>query len=286
MAEPVSSLQPVFPQDIERTINEVLLKETRGMCGVMSLVASRFYAWTIPITFHTVIVHPHKNWMQRINEYLLPNANLIHVLVLALPNTVGHRERAQFSDKEVAAIAQLLQAAERVKHLAVTWNIWAHLEHACGTIPVESLYLMWDGVLYVDPPNLGNLQHPSALKDLTFHAPHNLGLRGCSSFGMWKTRNYCPQTRHCPNLAYVAYATASATPIGVRGFGLTGFMFVRVGSRVLTAEEESKRIKEEKERDPIFSTAYVGSTRELLEEWVAKVEGQPSILVHPPPRVA
>ncbi|KAJ7172175.1 hypothetical protein C8R46DRAFT_1085020 [Mycena filopes] len=285
MAGP-TTLEPVLTEDMERTVNEVLLKETRGMCGVMSLVASRFYTWTKPITFHTVIVRPRKNWVQRINDCLLPNAHLIHVLVLDLPNIVGKETRARFSDEEVAAIARLLRAAERVKHLVVTWNIWAHLEHECGAIPVESLYLMWDGAMYVDRPDLNNLQYPSSLQDLTVYAHRNLGQRGFSLFSqLSSTQNYCPQTSHCTNLAYVAYATDSATGVKVGGFGLKGSMFIRVGSTFLTAEEEDERIKEEKERYPDFSTAYVGSRKELLAEWVAKVEGRPSILVHPPPRV-
>ncbi|KAJ7174531.1 hypothetical protein C8R46DRAFT_1189296 [Mycena filopes] len=284
--------EPVFPPDVERTVNEVLLKETRGMCTAMSLVASRFYAWTKPIMFHTVIVRPHKNWVERVNDWLLPNANLIHVLVLDLPNVTegkfgdGHRER--FSAEETTAIRRLLHAAGgHVKHFAVTWNIWAHLEGECGAIPVESLYLIWDRAMYVGGPSLRNLQHPLVLKDLTVYAPRDLGLRGYSvSMFRQSTENYCPHTRHCPNLAYVTYAAHSAEGVNERGWGLKGSMFVHVGSRFLTAEEESERIKEEKERYPNFSTAYVGSLRELLEEWVAKVEGRPSILVHPPPRVA
>ncbi|KAJ7165958.1 hypothetical protein C8R46DRAFT_1219731 [Mycena filopes] len=201
-----------------------------------------------------MVVRPHKNWVQRINNWLLPNADLIHVLVLDLPNNVEHCERAQFSDEEKAAIARLLRAARRVKHLAVTWNIWAHLERECGAVPVESLYLMWDGAMYVDRPDLRNLEHPSALKDLTVYAYHYLGRRGSSSFRQY-TKNYCPQTRHCPNLAYVAYATDSATPVNVKDLRLKGSMFIHVPSRVLTAEEESKRIKQEKEWYPNFSTA-------------------------------
>ncbi|KAJ7165968.1 hypothetical protein C8R46DRAFT_1275362 [Mycena filopes] len=223
--------EPVFPEDIERTINEVLLKETRSMCGTMSLVASRFYVWTKPISFHTVIIRPTTNWVQRISDWLLPNANLIRVLVLDLPNNLGNRGRGCFSDEEVAAIAQLLRAAGRVKHLAVTWNVWAHLERDCGAISVESLYLMWDGAMFVDGPDLGNLQQPSALKDLTVYAHRNLGRRGFSLFSqLSSTENYCPQTSHCPNLAYVAYAADSDTPINVKGFNLKGSMFVRVGS--------------------------------------------------------
>jgi hypothetical protein len=37
--------EPTFPEDIERTIIDVLLNDARDMCGTMSLVASRFHAW-------------------------------------------------------------------------------------------------------------------------------------------------------------------------------------------------------------------------------------------------
>ncbi|KAJ7174524.1 hypothetical protein C8R46DRAFT_1214724 [Mycena filopes] len=285
----MSSGEPVFPEDIERTVNEVLLKETRGMCGAMSLVAFRFYTWTQPIAFHTVVIRPRKNWVQRVNDWLLPNAHLIQVLVVALPNIVGAGAQGRCSGEEVAAIGRLLHAAKRVKHLAVTWSIWAHLGHECGAIPVESLYLMWDGAIYdrVSPPHLDHLQHPFALKDLTVHAPRDL--RGFSWFHEVPiAENYFPQTTHCPNLTSVAYA-AQHLPgmVNVGRDHTQGSMFIYVPApRVLTTEEEDKRIKQEKERYPNFSTAYVGSLEELLEGWVAKVEGRPSILAHPSLRVA
>jgi hypothetical protein len=34
-----------IPEDIERTITDVLLNDARDMCCTMSLVASRFHAW-------------------------------------------------------------------------------------------------------------------------------------------------------------------------------------------------------------------------------------------------
>lgn len=248
---------------------------------------------TQPIAFHTVIIRPRKNWIQRVNDWLLPNANLIQVLVVALPNIVGGElgggAQGRCSDEEVAAIAQLLQAAKHVKHLAVTWSIWAHLGPECGAIPVESLYLMWDGVMYdrVSPPHLDHLQHPFALKDLTVHAPRDL--RGFSWFHeIPAAENYFPQTMHCPNLAYVAYAAQHLPGIVNVGRDHTqGSMFIYVPSRrVLNGtQEEDKRIKQEKERCPKFSTAYVGSLEELLGEWIAKVEGRSSLLVHPSPRI-
>ncbi|KAJ7165960.1 hypothetical protein C8R46DRAFT_1351441 [Mycena filopes] len=246
----------------------------------MSLVASRFYAWTKPIKFFTVIVRPRNNWVQRIDDWLLPNANLIHVLVLDLPNIVGEETRGRFSDEELAAIGRLLRAAKRVKHLAATWNIWAHLERECGAIAVESLYLMWDRAMFVDPPELYHLQHPSVLRDLTIHAPYTLTHSWFRSPG----ENYFPRTGHCANLAYVAYATGFLPDIVTAG--MEGSMFICVPSKVVTAKEEDEEIEQRKEKFLNFSTAYVGSLEELLEEWVAKMEGRSNILLHPPPRVA
>ncbi|KAJ7656799.1 hypothetical protein DFH06DRAFT_1473420, partial [Mycena polygramma] len=77
---------PKFPEDLERTITEVLLNDAADMCGTMSLLASRFHAWAIPFAFHTVVIHQRDDWMQRISECFLPNANTIHVLVLHLPS--------------------------------------------------------------------------------------------------------------------------------------------------------------------------------------------------------
>jgi len=42
---PEAYQKPAFPEDIERAINQALLDDARDMCGTMSLVACRFYAW-------------------------------------------------------------------------------------------------------------------------------------------------------------------------------------------------------------------------------------------------
>ncbi|KAJ7108166.1 hypothetical protein C8R44DRAFT_744117 [Mycena epipterygia] len=137
--------EPTFPEDIERTINEVLLNDARDMCGTMSLVASRFHTWTRPIMFHTVIIRRRGDWIQRISDCLLLNASFIRVLVLDLTSTQLPRVRAQIPDEELSPIRLLLEASGRVGHLAVTWNIWAHLQRECGALRLESLYLVWDG---------------------------------------------------------------------------------------------------------------------------------------------
>jgi hypothetical protein len=47
----VADPKPAFPEDIERAINDALLNDARDMCGTMSLVASRFYAWCVTKAF-------------------------------------------------------------------------------------------------------------------------------------------------------------------------------------------------------------------------------------------
>ncbi|KAJ7725224.1 hypothetical protein DFH07DRAFT_783057 [Mycena maculata] len=110
--------------------------------------------------FHTIIVRQRNNWLQRISQSLLPNASLIRVLVLNLSFTHGRTRIHKLSDEESSHIRRL---TGRVRHLAVTWNIWAKFERKCGALQLESLYLIWDR----DAPLLDHLQHPSALKDLS-----------------------------------------------------------------------------------------------------------------------
>ncbi|KAJ6564136.1 hypothetical protein B0H19DRAFT_1258627 [Mycena capillaripes] len=87
----------------------------------MSLVASRFHAWTKPFTFHTVIVRRHDKWVQTTTDCVLPNASFIRMLVLDLPFTQDE-VRLQSSAEELSIIRRLLEACGRVSHLAVTWN--------------------------------------------------------------------------------------------------------------------------------------------------------------------
>ncbi|KAJ6564117.1 hypothetical protein B0H19DRAFT_1258616 [Mycena capillaripes] len=170
-----ATIHPSFPEDIERTITEVVYDDARNMAGTMSLVASRFHAWTKPLTFHTVIVRRHDNWMQTTSDCVLPNASFIRVLVLDLPFTQDE-VRLQSSAEELSIIRRLLEACGRVSHLAVTWNIWAHLERECGVLELKSLCLVWDGEFSrrIDAPSFLHLRNRTALQDLTVSAPADL----------------------------------------------------------------------------------------------------------------
>ncbi|KAJ7234261.1 hypothetical protein C8J57DRAFT_1249403 [Mycena rebaudengoi] len=103
-ANPAAAVHPAFPEDLERVITEVLLNDTRDMCGTMSLVASRFHSW-----FHTVAVRVRKNCMRRLRHWVLPNAQFTRILVLDLPFKEGPR-RGQWPDKMLTCIRRLLAA--------------------------------------------------------------------------------------------------------------------------------------------------------------------------------
>ncbi|KAJ7100972.1 hypothetical protein B0H15DRAFT_1018235 [Mycena belliarum] len=165
--------EPVFPADIERSLNEIVVDGFPEMCGTMSLVAARFHGWTKPFKFRTVTVRRSSNWTQRIKSQLLPNAAFIRTLVLDLPFTHDGL-RGEVPAEELAILRALLETAGGVKHLALTWNIWAHLQSECGALEIRSLYLIWNGVYRISAPSLASLQHPDALVDLTFYAPKSL----------------------------------------------------------------------------------------------------------------
>ncbi|KAJ7762846.1 hypothetical protein DFH07DRAFT_771059 [Mycena maculata] len=268
---------PTFPEDIERVIHQVLLMDAKEMRGTLSLVALRFHAWTKPIMFHTVVVRRHKNWMQRIRECFLGNAGLIQILILRLSFTED-QTRVQLSGEELSHIRWLLGASGRVKHLAVTWNIWAYLEPECGSLRLEGLFLIWDGALGIEHPSLASLKHPSALEDLTIFGPPDLIRerpfpgRG-STFRAFSNRMmYIPATGHCTSLAYLTYA-ANYPPSPSQLFlpRLKGTMQVIFGTEVRPTTRDERA-------PPNFSTAYVGSLSQMVVEWVAKMEGQQSIL--------
>ncbi|KAF8156353.1 hypothetical protein K438DRAFT_1777439 [Mycena galopus ATCC 62051] len=273
-----ASPDPAFPEDIERAINEVLLSDTKDMCGAMSLVASRFYSWTKPVTFRTVIVRRANNWMQRISDCLLPNTSFIRILVLDMPFK-QNGGRGELPEEELSLIRQLLEACEGVRHLAVTWNIWAHLERECGALRLEGLYLRWDGVAccfpQIFPPALDHLRHPGALEDLTLCAPGDLYSNLRCRFG----ETYLPPTGQCVNLAYVTYASRQWPGRGVDPTNLKGAMHVLIGRTHLFDFEES-RMKEIREYYSNFSIACVRNWDQVLVEWVAKMEGRKSQLSH------
>jgi hypothetical protein len=131
---------------------------------------------------------------------------------------------------------------------------------------------------------LDNLQHPAELKDLTFYAPPNL-----TGPIHYRTTGdlYLPPTDHCPNLEYLTYV-ADRTPLPAVGFfcgdpRIKGVMFVRTDVDP-DKDYDHKLIADDKQLFANFSTAYLPSSSQGLEEWLAKLEGRRSVFEHPPPR--
>ncbi|KAJ7101485.1 hypothetical protein B0H15DRAFT_796268 [Mycena belliarum] len=267
--------QPAFPEDIERTINEVLLRDSRAMCGTMSLVASRFNIWTKPIALHTVMVHRRNNWMERIIDWLLPNAAFVRILVLDMPSLQG-RKRIPLPAEELALIRRLLEASERVAHLAVTWNIWSDLQQECGALRLESLYLIWDHAYYIPVPSLAYLQYPTALRDLTISAPPDLG--NPKPYCAWG-EDYLPRIDHCSNLAYLTYAS-SRRAIPLHCYTVKQCTIVLVGSMGLH-KEDIDTMQWYIETWPIYFLQGMQDWHQMLGEWVAKMEGRESLSIHP-----
>ncbi|KAJ7100966.1 hypothetical protein B0H15DRAFT_927522 [Mycena belliarum] len=269
--------EPVFPADIERFINEILVDGWPEMCGTMSLVAARFQSWTKPFRFRTVIVRRSNNWTQRINSWLLPNADFIRTLVLDLPlKQAGYRSEVPAA--ELAILRALLEAAGGVRHLAVTWSIWDHLQLECGALQLRSLYLVWDEVYNISAPSLECLQHPDALVDLTFYAPEGLRFpdpwRGESLYRL-------PATSLFDSLDYVTYAADSIPNPGIRLLRLKGAMLVLTGRDWGDLDEyETKYIEDDRARYPHFSAVCVQHRNQILDEWVARMQGRESRLDH------
>jgi hypothetical protein len=235
---------------------------------------------TKSIIFRTVVVRTRNNWTKRISDLLVPNASHIRTLVI---NSVF----IPLSDEELSHIRRLLEASEQVVALAVAWNIWTHFSLECGVLQLESLYFMWDPYNPVPTPSLKNLRHPSKLKDLTVYAP---AYRNDATSFRSVGELYLPTTANCVNLAYVTYA-ADRTPIPTVGSicevpHIKGALFVLVNipERFLNEEDESTSLlQDDKDRYPNFSTAYLPRSYQVLGQWLAKMEGRPSILAHPPP---
>ncbi|KAJ7101491.1 hypothetical protein B0H15DRAFT_796273 [Mycena belliarum] len=271
--------QPAFPEDIERTINEVLLRDTRAMCGTMSLVASRFNIWTKPIAFHTVMVHRRNNWMERIIDWLLPNAAFVRILVLDMPSSQAD-ERIPLPAEELSLIRRLLQASEHVAHLAVTWNIWSDLQNECCTLRIEGLYLIWDDAYWVPSPSLAHLKYPTVLYDLTISAPADLdNPTPYRSWGM----DYVPNTNECFNLAYVTYASTRHSDPILAGH-IKRYKLILVGSAGLYRDDVRafrSFNQRRRKRDPEFSVQIIQHWHQVLGEWVARMEGRESLLIHP-----
>ncbi|KAJ7268437.1 hypothetical protein C8J57DRAFT_1717189 [Mycena rebaudengoi] len=267
-----ATLQPTFPEDLERVITEVLLSDARDMCSTMSLLASRFYSWTTPFRFHTVVVHRRKNWMRRIRDCVLPRARFIRILVLNLPFREGRR-RGQCPDEALALIRCLLDASRSISHLAVTWNIWSDLQIECGALRLESLYLIWDGAFYTSSPSLHCLQHPATLADLTVGAPSDLDK---PMLPVWHPKRYLPALAPCVNLAYLTYVSDRTPFPSVAYEPFRGTMLVLV----CTSPYDEQRIKRDTQRYPQYLAICVRHWNEVLIGWVAKVEGRESLLNH------
>ncbi|KAJ7792895.1 hypothetical protein B0H13DRAFT_2393853 [Mycena leptocephala] len=248
----------------------------------MSLVASRFHAWTKPKRFYTVIVRRHDDWMQRISDCLLPNACFVRILALDLAFTQDWC-RGQLSSEELTLIQQFLESARQVKHLAVTWNIWAQLQHECGALQLESLYLIWDGAFNIfpagkiRPPVLDHLQYPAVLEHLTVSAP--TALDNPTPWAPLGGRLYLPATMQCVKLTSVTYATARL-PGGGLGLDVKYTMLVLL-ERTEPEEWEQEDIQKDKENNPNYSVVCMPDWDQVLVAWVAKTEGRESILNHP-----
>ncbi|KAJ7088495.1 hypothetical protein B0H15DRAFT_841505, partial [Mycena belliarum] len=271
-----------LPEDIERHITEVLLYEAREMCGTMALVAFRFNAWTKPLAFGTVVVRMRKNWTARLSEILLPNARFIQRLAIMVP--FERTDRSRLPDDEVAHIERLLEASTHVRHLAVLWSVWARLPQQCGSMHLKSIYLKWDWFCRIPPPSLNNLQYPGDLEDLTVFAPADNMYPGSWRF---EGNLYVPKVTHCTRLAYVTYAADTPTGMLVSFCekpNIKGVMFVLVNipERLMT-DTDDERWREDENYWPTFSAVYLPDSNQLLDEWLAKMEGRPSALDHPPP---
>ncbi|KAJ7477654.1 hypothetical protein FB451DRAFT_1173199 [Mycena latifolia] len=201
-----------FPEDIERAINKVLLNDTREMCGTMSLVASRFRTCFIRIL----------------------------VLDLDLPFTEG-RGRSHLPEEELLLIRRVLEASGRIRHLAVTWNIWAHLPRECGALWLSGLYLIWHRGFHIYT-TCSILLHSGTLPST--HLP--ISTTRC----------------HLERLAN------TSSRQGGKHFDLQGAMLVLVG-RTELHEQTATKIQMISDRYPKFSA--------VLVEWVAKMEGQESL---------
>ncbi|KAJ7635455.1 hypothetical protein DFH06DRAFT_1336485 [Mycena polygramma] len=265
---------PRLPQDIERVITEALLHEDSDMAGTMSRVAPRFRTWAKSETLRTVVVREVENWTQRISELFLPNAHLIQTLAIDMPSTLY--------EEELLHIQRLLQAAERVRHLAVGWPIWQHFAFACGSLQLESLCLIWDGACQMPSPYLSHLQHPASLRNLAIYAPPRPTLvdaRYCS----WAQISLpASLMEDFPNLASLAYAARTQLPDiwGCKGdteSKIVMHTWTQSGSNLTNVYDtavETAAIHGDNYRE--FSTAYLRCSREVLIDWLGKLERRDS----------
>ncbi|KAJ7652347.1 hypothetical protein DFH06DRAFT_1299589 [Mycena polygramma] len=289
------SPEPWFPEVIEQIITEMLLDKEKDMAGTMSRVALRFYIWWVkyylrcsalivelfrskPKSLHTVVVHHRQDWTKRVSEFFIPNAGFIQILGLDLPST-----RGRLTNDELLLIQRLLQASEGVTHLAVSWHIWEHFASECGSMHLQSLYLIWDGAYNIPPPSSEHLEHRSTLRDITIYAPPQLD---GSEWPWAETYTLATIIEECPNITHVAYATSRHVPDV--GFYSLGESDSDGGPQVMWALVDSsakfldypaeKEIFEDEALYPNFSTSYLRFSSEVLREWLAKMEGKPGVL--------
>ncbi|KAJ7178283.1 hypothetical protein C8R46DRAFT_1188296 [Mycena filopes] len=267
---------PIFPDDIERAINQDVLDGNPDMWATMSAVASRFHTWTKPTTFSTVIISKRSDLTERIESYLLPNARFIRVLVIdTFFADFGELEaRTQVLPAELKSMSDLLDASIRVRHLCVTWNIWTELRPKFGALRLESLYLRWDGALgrEIDVPSLGDLQYPDMLKDLTVLAP--VDLENPMPFRPWGQLLLPTRSQEGISLDYVTFASVREPRPGVENLGRKGSTLV-----LIRKTESSKKIFEY-EVGKKFSIVYLRSAGELLKQWVERMEGRRTVLTN------
>ncbi|KAJ7154470.1 hypothetical protein C8R46DRAFT_1117471 [Mycena filopes] len=284
-----SSLQPIFPEDLERVITELLLLDAPDLCSTLSLVASRFRYWVRPMALQTVVIRRHHDWMTRINELFVPNASFIRTLVLYLPQSDSALSEDEFSHTQ-----RLLTASPHIQHLAVDWQTWRRLPHECGSLSLKSLYLIWDGVHPASAPSLQHLQHPSELTDLTVLAPAFPTVRTPRAVPGWYPvppgeLTLPSDLAHCDNLAWLTYVSdrppAEVDELCCGRPGIKGVRFVLVDAPEWLggALEEDLFLSDGLQSYAFFSTAFLPRSTGLLAEWLAKMEGRESVLNHPPP---
>ncbi|KAJ6517443.1 hypothetical protein C8R47DRAFT_1087296 [Mycena vitilis] len=270
---------PTFPEDLERAINEIVLSDSKEMCGTLSLVAPRFHAWNKPLAFHTVVIRRRDDWMRRISECFLPNASAIRILVLYLPfeNDDG-KLQGRLQPEEFLLMRRLLEVARGVLHLAVTWPIWAKLHPQCGALSLKSLYLIWDRPFCKNVLSLNSLKHPEALEDLAVYPPpsHDVVVQHAPNL-----EGYLPLTRECVNLASLTFVAPYVPnhPMGYAWTSVKTRIAVVVNQPELD-EEDEETIEAVREKDGDLYAVCVPEYVQVLREWVAKMEGRKSLLNH------
>ncbi|KAJ7617300.1 hypothetical protein FB45DRAFT_933847 [Roridomyces roridus] len=280
---------PMFPEDIERLIHQTLLHDSQEMRGVMALVAARFHLWTKPFIYRTVVIRRRDDdvdWMQRTVDFLLPNAGLIRTLALDLP--FSGRQGPSF-EEELTHIRKLLRSASRIVSLAATWNMWSRLSIEIGSLELQNIYLFWAGSSKygLAAPSLSHLRHPQKLLALTIADPllcHHTPLPSGWYYTFSQYRRL-PETERCTNLRYLAYGTAR---VGIQTLNTfcqdhphieAVFMFTTADIIDVNGD---LRQRLQAILQPNCYGAWVVSSSDVLQEWLARTEGRESVLDYRP----